>query len=362
MRGEADYEYHHFSVKALDSMGFLTYRCTSMCRTCNIWKRNAEERDELSRDQWLSVLTKLKRYGIRSFEIFGGDALLRKDVVFDVVRYCSERGIKTYFPTNGNLCDRETVRSLVDAGLGTIYLSIDDIGEDHDGIRGVDGTFQKVKKALETFIEVRGGAQYPKIIICNTLSDMNFRNFSNIMDFLEQYPIDAVYPRMVGEFSESNVHLSSINGAVPEPYFASSDNASHLLNSVELGEFKSIIREEKKRRRNIYINYRVIDIAKDKTFLAGEYDYKHCHIATTFVTVNPNGDIVPCPFFRSYVIGNLLEQELEEIWGNALHRKFLSLQKKQKIAICKNCNMRAYYPSMLESIQYYFKRFRELTS
>ena len=358
---EINYEYHHLSVKALDSMAFLTYRCTSMCKTCNIWKRNTEEHEELSHDEWIAVLSRLKDYGIRSFEIFGGDALLRKDVIFDIVRYCAENGIKTYFPTNGNLCDRGTVKELIDAGLNTIYISIDDVGKDHDGIRGVNGTFQKVKNALKTFIDLKGTRDYPKIIICTTLSNMNYRNLPRIIDFLEQYPIDAVYPRMVGEFSNDNIECS-IDEIIPEPYFTSSENVSHLLSNEELLEFKEIIRNEKKRTRDIYVNFRVLDIAKDKTFLSGLYDFKHCHIATTFVTINPNGDVVPCPFFRSYVIGNLMEDNLDEIWGNSMHRKFIFLQKKRKIAICKNCNMRVYYPSILESLRYYHMRFRELSS
>jgi len=360
MQSGINYEYHHFSVRATDSMGFLTYRCTSKCKTCNIWKRDKDKPEELSLNQWLTILSRLKDYGIRSFEIFGGDALLRKDVIFDVIQYCTENGIKTYFPTNGNLCDRETVKNLIDSGLQTIYLSIDDVGVNHDGIRGVDGTFQKVKNALETIVSLRGEAQYPKIIICNTLSNMNYRNFPRVIEFLKKYPIDAVYPRFLGEFSQGNILKSKIDGVVPEPYFASSENVSHLLSTQQMVEFKKILNDSKKSMHEIYINFRALDVADEQTFLAGIYDFKHCHIATTFLTINPNGDVVPCPFYRSYVIGNILEGNLDEIWGNSLHKKFVSLQKKRKIAICENCNMRVYYPSLLENLKYYYFRFKEV--
>jgi len=68
--------------RAIDSMIYLAYRCTSRCKTCNIWKRNAEGSadTELGRDKWKIILGRLKDYGIKSLEIFGGDALLRKDI------------------------------------------------------------------------------------------------------------------------------------------------------------------------------------------------------------------------------------------------------------------------------------------
>ena len=357
--GEIKKEYCHISVRAMDSLGFLTYRCTSQCKTCNIWKRNKNEKThELDRDGWLSVLSKLKHYGIRSFEIFGGDALLRKDVIFDVVKYCAENEIQTYLPTNGNLCDRETVKNLIDAGLHTIYLSIDDVGENHDGIRGVDGTFQKVKNALETFVYLKGSADYPKIVICSTLSNMNYQDFARLIKFLENYPIDAVYPRIVGEFNQDNIVKSNINGKIAEPYFVSSEKISHLFSLEELNEFKNIIEDIKTNANNLYVNFRELDTAKDKTFLSSEYDVKHCHVATTFATINPNGDVVPCPFFSSYVIGNLMEKNLDEIWGNFRHKKFINLQKRNKIAICSNCNMRVYHPSLLETLNYYISVIR----
>ena len=72
-------ESRHLRVKPLNALGFLTFRCTSRCKTCNIWRR--EKIQELSKDQWLEVLGKLNQARINAFEIFGGDALLRKDAI-----------------------------------------------------------------------------------------------------------------------------------------------------------------------------------------------------------------------------------------------------------------------------------------
>jgi radical SAM protein with 4Fe4S-binding SPASM domain len=357
IRRDVEAELHHLRVKPIHSMGFLTYRCTSRCRTCTIWKRNPEDSSgELSRDEWLLVMGRLKLAGVRDFELFGGDALLRTDAVFDVIRFCSDNGMETFFPTNSISCDRQTVHKLIEAGLGTVYLSLDDIGEDNDGIRGVDGTFELVKKTLEAFVEERGVRTNPHIIICTTLSSLNFRNFPKLVDFLDAYPVNALYPRPLGEFTADNVVASGIDGLEPEPYFMPSDGQSHLLTPEQYVELNTLLARYKDRGHGVYVNLLAHYLATQATYTQGLYPPRKCHVATTLVTINPNGDVVPCPFFRAYAIGNLVRQELSGIWGNKRHRRFIKLQQSGKLPMCKNCNMRVYYPSLSEKSSFYLRR------
>ncbi|HJV66221.1 MAG TPA: radical SAM protein [Geomonas sp.] len=356
LSSEAYREICHRRVRALDAICFLTYRCTSMCRTCTIWQRTGSGEDELSRGQWLEICAKLSAYGIRSFEIFGGDALLRKDAIFPLTRYLTEQGIASYFPTNANLCDADTVQKLIEAGLGTVYLSLDDLAGDQDEVRGVAGSFTRVREALENFARLRGAGELPYIIVCSTLSRLNFRNFPRLVRFLENYPVNAVYPRPLGEFSRQGIEASGLDGVLPEPYFTSSDGDSHLMSQAELSEMYQMIEEMQKNPPSIYVNWRTYYSTTDDTFLLGEYPLQECRIASTVVTVNPNGDLVPCPFFRSYVIGNLQSAELGELWGNERHQRFLAAQRSGCLAICRNCNSRTYYTSLAETLEYYRKR------
>lgn len=359
---DLDAERHHVQVRAIHAIGFLTYRCTSRCRTCTIWKRNAEDEcSELSKDEWLVVMERLKRSGVKTFEVFGGDALLRDDAVFDVIQYCSDHGIETYFPTNSISCDSQTVKKLVESGLGTIYLSLDDVGDENDGIRGFDGTFVRVKETLETFIKERGARANPHIIVCTTLSNLNYRNFPKLVNFLDAYPINALYPRPLGEFTAENIAASRIDDLEPEPYFMPSDGLSHLLTPQQYAELNTIFARYKDRKHGVYVNLFAHYLATEETYTEGVYPLKQCHVATLLATINPNGDVVPCPFFRAYTIGNLVRQEMSEIWGNERHRRFIQLQQAGKILICKNCNLRQTYPTIDERISYYFRRALEKT-
>jgi len=349
-------EYHHLRVKPLNSLVFLTFRCTSQCKTCNIWTWGGDKSQELGTDEWLKVVSELKKAGIKALEIFGGDALLRKDAVFEIIKYCRHNGIQTHFPTNANLCDRETVKNLIESGLFTVYLSLDELGEAHDDIRGTHGTFSRVIGALEAFLSLRGPAQTPRIIVCTTVSNMNFRNLPEIVQLLEKYQVDAIYPRILGEFSTNNIERSCLDGIFPEPYFVPTDAPTHLFTKNELAEFKKILRHIKTKKSCIYIDFRPFDLADDKTFLEGIHKFKKCHLATTLVTVDPSGNVSPCPFYLSYKIGNLKEESIDTIWGNPRHRKFIKFQQKRKLAICSNCNLRVYYPSMMETFSWRLKK------
>ncbi len=346
--------------RAMDSMIYLTYRCTSRCKTCNIWKRNAEEsaRTELGWDKWEIILGRLGAAGIKSLEIFGGDALLRKDIIYDVISWCRDNGIETFFPTNSLLLDREAAARLVRSGLGTIYFSLDDVDEGNDRIRGQNGSFNLVARAIENLCTERGSGKRPNIVICTTISSLNYDRFEKVADFLRDFPIDALYPRVVCEFTEENIASSAVSGVRPEPYFTTTEETSHLLSPEQFHAFMDSVKRArgKSGKRPLYINTEAIETAGEQAFTTGVHPDRRCLICSTFVTVDPLGNVTPCPMFNRYTIGNLLESSLEEIWGSMKHRKFVRSQREKKIDICRNCVMRGYYPTLSETCSYYLKK------
>lgn len=345
-------------IQSVDALIFLTYRCTSHCKTCNMWKRNsANIRAELNWKQWQDILADIKSCGVRTVEIFGGDALLRKDSIFEIIKFCTIHGIETYFPTNSILMDEESSKNLVDAGLGTIYFSLDDVNKENDRVRGVNDSFLKVQQAIENIVKARNGKNDPSIIICTTISSMNYNHFGRIVDFMKKYPISAIYPRPLGEFDQTSIAASVVDNLPPDPYFVT-NGESHLLSTEQVKEFRKIVRELKSAGKagKPYINFRAVDMASDVALIRGWYGMARCQICTTVQVVAPNGDVLPCPFFPDYVLGNLLKDRIDKIWGNERHRTFVKAQREGRIDICGKCCSRAYYPNLPETIWYYVKR------
>ena len=132
----------------------LTNRCNSRCKTCNIYNRNS---DEMDLQEWKRVF---RSFGETPFwtTISGGEPFLRSDLcdlVCSLYDECHPSIIN--IPTNGLLRDRipAVVGQIADHCKGSqiiINLSLDDIGENHDAIRGVPGNY---KKCVETFTALK---------------------------------------------------------------------------------------------------------------------------------------------------------------------------------------------------------------
>ncbi len=350
-RKSARREINASRLQAANALVFLTYRCTSSCKTCNIWKWGNRE-PELDWKDWKDILCGLRDYGINSVEIFGGDALLRKDMLFEFIAYCSRIGLETFMPTNSILLDPATASGLADSGLGTIYLSLDGVGASHDRIRGKENAFDRVKEAIELVACARKNGR-PRIVIISTISRLNYIHFDRIVQFLNDYRVDAIYARPVEEYSAASIEASVIEGIRPRPYFISSDGVSHLLSQAEAAEFRQILKKAKTASKT-YVNARVF-VSGGNALFSIRRKAGRCLVCSTLMVLDPRGRVVPCPMYTTYVLGKLPGESLSEIWGNALHRNFIRHQRAGEIKICSHCTLGEYYPGLSRTALFYLK-------
>ena len=116
-RREIDYIFTNPTYALL----FVTYRCTNRCRMCTIWKRHDlhDISEELTLDEWKRTVDMIAASGVRNIELFGGDSLLRKDILFPVISFIRDNysNIQIDLPTNSNLIDRHTADLLISSGI-----------------------------------------------------------------------------------------------------------------------------------------------------------------------------------------------------------------------------------------------------
>lgn len=109
----------------------------------------------ISLESWKRIVDKCVRAKLEKIEMFGGDALLRTDILFPLIRYSVEKGVPGDLTTNGILMNEENSRKTVLAKTGVVYLSIDGVGDVHDSIRGVNGAFSRALSALRNLKAAR---------------------------------------------------------------------------------------------------------------------------------------------------------------------------------------------------------------
>lgn len=256
---------------------FITDRCNSLCRICNVWRKKPIDLDveiikEILNDK---VVTKFS-----SFIIAGGEPILHprfKEVM------SLFRGRDYLFLSNGLLVDR-LVEAVREFKIERLSLSLDGTPETYKRVRGVDG-YSKVEKVVQ---ELRGDEV--SIYIFFVVNPWNSRkDLTHVIEFCRKYGAHL----LVGYYQNFPYydttlpaeHLYDVNDLLtssPHPYFMLYDQwASGNLN---LPCFSVLLRP----------------------------------------VIRTNGDVELCEG-RESKIGNLYEQSLGEIWAS---RKTRDLQRR----------------------------------
>jgi len=331
-------EISFYKTKPTVATLILTYRCTSRCKTCTIWKRPKAGIQELGLAEWKRIVEQLSENNIRIVELFGGDVFLRQDILMPLIKFIKERGMTIHLPTNGNLLNLDIAGELVRSGLDVIYLSVDGIKDAQDKIRGVDGTFDRAHRAIKYLTQARAGKQTPRLICNTTVSNLNIDSLDDIPAFAYQAGFDENHFEYVGEFCEKDLEQSVIDGIKPTPYYMKQED-SVLLNKEEAIRLKNILWMIRKKFVNTSLGILTvnIDTLPIDDLYQGSINNKKCYMLRTEITVDPYGNVVPCMCINNYFLGNLVESNFQEIWNNAKHSRFTKQQRRGKLSLCKHC-------------------------
>lgn len=334
----------YFSVEPTRALLFMTYRCTSNCKMCTIWKRSKQinTNEELTLEDWKKVVDQLVEDNIQLIEIFGGDSLIRKDVTIPLIKYIKQKNEKIFveLPTNCNLLDKNTAIDFVNSGLDRIYISLDGPIDVHDKIRGNKGTYNRVQKAVEYLVEAKKNLKIktPKLVINCTVSKSNVNSFEKILPFIEKIGIDGIDFEYVGEFKENNIQSSNVDNITPTPFYIKTGDSS-LLNRAQAVLLKKKINDIKKSadKYKLAISTRIIDSLTIDDLVNGTIQNKKCYMCCSAVTIDPYGNVMGCFHYNNYIVGNIMKTPLSSIWRNSKHQNFIKAQAKGHIKICKNC-------------------------
>lgn len=330
------------SVKPDRALLFMTYRCTSHCKMCTIWKRAKQDSygKELTLEDWKKIIDDISKYKLDMIELFGGDSLLRKDVIFPLIEYIKSKNIFVDLPTNCNLLDKDTAKKFVKSGLDRIYISLDGPIEIHDEIRGKQGTFNRVQKALQYLVEAKKelNSKTPDITINCTISISNVHNFEQILPAIEKIGVDGIDFEYVGEFKEENIKNSDVDGIKPTPFYITLGK-SNLLTREDAVLLKKKMNDIKKSSDNysIVISTKHIDSLTIDDLVNGTIPNKKCYMCHSMITIDPFGNVLGCFHYNNFIYGNVKDFSFSDIWRNKKHISFLKSQRAGNIRICKNC-------------------------
>lgn len=146
---------------------FLTWRCSSRCRSCSIWRRPQSPGPELSPDRVAALVRSLK--GSLVWLSFTGGEVTERDDLGDVLIQAVEAGPGVeYVNLSSNGLSPKALEAQLSEFLAgqtrprvSVTLSLDGLGPAHDRLRGVPGGFASLMETAARLGHLR--ERYPQL-------------------------------------------------------------------------------------------------------------------------------------------------------------------------------------------------------
>ena len=316
----------------------LTERCNLRCSHCY---QEGSSTGEMSLGEITAAISDVREmldswsdsYGIEfesSFNITGGEPLLRRDL-FPILREASGRGFELYLLTNGTLVDRPKARSLCDAGIKGVQVSLEGPEQVHESIRG-KGSFERALEGVGYLVE-----EGIPVTLNVTLSEVNAEYFGDLIELASRMHV----PRL------------GFSRLVP------SGRGMGLLGVMLTGErleeiYRKILSESREGLEIVTGDPVAAQMRSSATSENGAgIPNGGCSAGVSGLTILPDGTITPCRRLN-IPIGNILRDSLREVWATSevLERLRTKSEYKGKCGscsrweTCRGCRAIAYACSL----------------
>ena len=323
----------------------FTNACNLRCKHC-YQKASLPLSTELPLKEKLNTIGQLDQAGVAAVAFSGGEPTIHPHFPA-VLKAAVDAGMYTALATNGlALADQGYAEKLKRLGLRYVEVSVDSADpEKHDQFRGVKGAWEKAVRGLRNAVELGFSTA-----MAATVTRLNLDEVDDILDLAEEIGVQRV------------VFFNFI------PVGRGEDIKNLDLTPEEREELlKKLYLENQKRRLEIYSTApqfaRVSCILSNGREIAATHFYVKgdpvisslaeyiggCGAGRIYAALQPNGNITPCVFIPSVVVGNVAETPFKKIWCES--EVFKALQDRRRLKggcgacpykyVCGGCRARA---------------------
>ncbi len=286
-------------------------RCMLKCRMCHFGEnaQSVKPQEGLSKEKYREFLCELKSFVDEDFQISfgGGEPLLYSQNLFDIAEICKELSFKSYFPTNAFLLDEEMAHKIAQSGISSLGISLESLNKQtHDYIRGKDGCWDQVMKALDYL------KKYCPQVSVNILTIIMGLNLDEIIDlakwvcnnpYLEGIVFQAIQKPFGAHCSDDWYELDAYSGLWIKDISRGNTVIEELIKIKASDEGKNKI-------SNSIVQLRLFqEYFRDP---AGMKRISRCHMGDGVIRLDWNGDVVICGDMDR--IGNITENGIKDIW------------------------------------------------
>ena len=279
----------------------VTQRCNLSCRHCGSDCHREARSGELSIDEWLTVCDQLAR----DFEpkklvvvLTGGEPLCCPDLD-RLLQRLHVNGLEWGIVTNGWLLTERNVERLLKWGIASVTVSLDGLRDDHDWLRGRDGSFERAVAGIERL--ARGRLSFFDVVTC--VHPRNLASLPKIEQLLRSLGVPAW--RLFPIFAKGRAR----------------GNRELLLSAVEFQQLLGFLRDVRASRCGMQIDLSCegyLPRAWDSAVRSEPY---FCRAGIAVASVLCDGSISACPSIsRALVQGNIRDTALRRVWDERFER------------------------------------------
>jgi MoaA/NifB/PqqE/SkfB family radical SAM enzyme len=252
----------------------LTLKCNMRCSHCGSMAGKARE-NELTVDECLNVAEQLVKLGCKQVTFIGGEVFLYKGWEI-IARKLTENGIYVNIITNGFLLGDEQIAQIKYARLVNIGISLDGMQDNHNNIRNVNTSFDKVMEAFDVLNRER-----IPVAVVTSLIDKNFEDLWPIYDLLV----------------ENDIQLWQIQ--IVNPMGNMVDKKSFLLDPSKVPLVTKFIREKRSEQKvMIYAGDNIGYFDENELYLRSQpgtvYEWFGCQAGLRVVGIDSIGNVKGC--------------------------------------------------------------------
>ncbi|MGD2086398.1 MAG: radical SAM protein [Candidatus Aminicenantes bacterium] len=295
-----------------------TLNCDSSCKYCSSPKESWEHDKELTTDEIISALNKIKeKFDIKEIiqlSFTGGEPLLRKDITI-VAQQAKKLGFKNIaIQTNGRLAIKrsEIVEKLINIGVHIWGVNLDGPKSVHNSLRSTGEWFDDAYRFAQKICN-------DKRINSTITTLVSKKNLKVINDTYKMIYNLRPHTWRIAHFDPIGRGLKN-----RKEYYLEKSDMKYLLSFLKKVRIENIA-------KSVFLNVEFACggwLGKEWEGIVRPYIF-HCVSGIDTMTILYDGSITGCPVVsRKFIQGNIRTDNIHEIWEN-------------KFEIFRNFNLRA---------------------
>jgi len=292
----------------------ITERCNLRCAHCY---QDSYRSKELDLPELLSILDQFRAFiaarpgATGHITVTGGEPFARRDFLSLLDVFAANRQQFSFaILTNGTFIDAAMASHLGRLKPSFVQVSIEGTQATHDRIRG-EGNFDRTVEAAQLLVQAG-----VRTMISFTAHRDNYHEFPQVARLGRKLRVARVW---------SDRLIPCGSGAALQ---------SQPLTPEETREYIELMHQAQKEAQRAWFGCSEIAMHRALQFLAAGGRPYHCTAGATLITVQPNGDLLPCRRMPIRV-GNLLETPLHDLYQCDL---FQSLRNPERLSVgCERC-------------------------